>query len=381
MSRALGQIFLWRYSALYDKVLLRALAVQFALWLFLFTVIFLLSLFLDKLDIFLNHQASPAMIAAYIKIQLPFWIWKAAPLAFLGASLAVLGDAQKNGELTAMESLGISPGRIYLPVFTAAAILSLAGALGIEARSPLYYRKAKVYLRSEIQKKDKPQGLINNFVAKGREGRYFAFGVLDTQQGSFQDFWLDEWEGQNHHREVFAKKGRYDAKRALWVLEEVTERRYLRGGDEFAPMGVAARIVPRMLLEVPEEPKDLLPALLKVDEMTLDEIVDNINVSRERGIAHRNLVTDYYNRIAWPVVFIVMAILGTTVMGILPKTLFKGKLVLFGITIVIGLAYWFSVSLSRTLSNHGLIEARWAAWGPHAAFVALAQVARLVKFL
>ncbi|MBI2069070.1 MAG: LptF/LptG family permease [Elusimicrobia bacterium] len=371
-----------RHRFLYDRHLMKELVFQFTLWCGFFTILFVLSVFLEKLDVFMNHKATIGAIGAYFGWQLPFWIWKAAPLAFLGSSLTVLDDAHRTGELTALEGLGIRPARIYLPLIAAALLLNLAGLCGVESRAPVFYRQAKDYLKTVIQKKNKPSGPLENFVAKGREGRYFAFASFDPKDESFRDFWLDEWDGQRHVREVFAKRGRFDGKRLLWMLEEVAEHAYAPGQiDDTQPGAVTTNITSRRILQLDETPGDLLPWAWSPDMMTVPELTENLKIMQQRGLAHRNLLTEYHARWAWPSSFLIMVILAITVLNVLPRKIFKGKLVLFGITIVLGLAYWFVLNLSKTLAGHGLIHPLLAAWGPHLVFIAAAQATRSPKLL
>ncbi|MBI4667932.1 MAG: LptF/LptG family permease [Elusimicrobia bacterium] len=373
---------LCRYSFLYDRFLLKELILQMILWSSFFTVLFILSVFLEKLDGFISNKAAPLSVLIYLGKQAPFWIWKASPLAFLGASLAVLDNANRAGELTALESLGMAPSRIYAPIFALSIFLTLLGEAGLESGAPRFYRESKIYLRTAIYKRVKRQGPIQNFSAKGGQGRYFAFGLLNPEKKDFKNFWMDEWDGQAHRREIFAKQGYYDDLRGLWVLEQAAERTFLDtslGLENRALEKAATRVVPRLLLNIADTPQSLLPAAWKTDEMTMPEIKENLAILRQRGIAHRNLLTEYHCRLAWPVSFLIMAIAASTVLRAMPKKIFKGKLVLFGITIVVGLAYWFSVNLSKTLASHGLVEPVWAAWAPHAGFIVLAKISRLLR--
>lgn len=367
------------YGLIYDRLLMRGLALAFVLWSVFFGILFCTSTFLDRLDIFIDNQATARQVAAYLLWQLPFWLWRSAPLAFLGACLTVLDNASRAGELTALESMGRSRRRIAAPLFLTGLFLGLLGFARFESQAPSFYRFARDYLNENIRKR-KPEAVpLFNFVAKASEGRYFAFSELRPEEGRFSGFWLDEWNGPSRAREIFAQSGHYDRTRKAWVLNEVSERVYSVGSSDFNPQGVNISVYPQRVLEVPETPESLLPLTLYPEEMTLKEIQSRLNLLRERGLAHRNFLSEWHHRRAMNISFLLMALAAVTVVFMMPKKLFKGKLVLFGITVVIGLAYWFSLNLFKTLSTHGVFNPVWAAWAPHAAWAALAAFARLLR--
>ncbi|MBI4063402.1 MAG: LptF/LptG family permease [Elusimicrobia bacterium] len=364
------------YNTLYDRYLAKSLLHQFLVWSAFFAILFTLSVFLEKLDILLNHDAGAGSVLAYLGRQLPFWIWRGAPIAFLGASLTVLDDAHRSGEFVALESLGISTLRLQGPILGFAAALTLAGSLGIDSYAPIFYRQARTYLKTDIQKKAKLGGPLRNFVAKGRESRYFTFGLLDPAGVRFENLWIDEWRDGRHIGEIFAKRGHHDEKRGLWILETAAKRSYPSGGEETE---VSTQLLDHLTLELKETPKNLLPSSWRPEEMTLSELNENLKILKDRGMAHRSLAAEYHSRLTASIAFIIMALTATTVLTALPRKIFKGKLVLFGITIVVGLVYWFMVSLTKTLATHGLIRPDLASWGPHLIFVALMQLARVWK--
>lgn len=370
------------YRFIYDRYMLKKLLIQFAVWALFFTLLFLLSVFLEKLDIFIKHKACAGSIFIYLGWQAPFWLWKAAPLAFLGAVLTVLDDLARSGELTALEGTGLAPARIYMPIFTLAGLLAAFGLFGFEGKAPYYYRQAKAYLKRSIQKKpEKTMKPIENLVAKGRHGRYYVFGEVNPKTQAFKDLWLDEWDASpsgpiRHLREIFAKNGSYKEDVQLWLLEEVAIRRYGGWDSSGKPTVTDFEVKPKLTLSLPENLRSLMPSSWRLDEMTLSELGANIGFNADRGIAYRSLAAERQGRLAWPVSFFVLGLTATGMLTLLPRKLWHGKLLLFGITIVIGLLYWFLVNLSKTLAAHGIMAPGWAAWGPHLVLILLVWAAK-----
>ncbi|MFC1520884.1 LptF/LptG family permease [Elusimicrobiota bacterium] len=350
---------------IYDFFLLKRLISSFLLWWLFFSFLFLLAVFLDKLDTIMSYQTSVSTTFEYLIVQLPYWLWRSAPLAFLGSALATLHDVRRAGELLALESLGIRPARTYLPILMFAMLCFAAGELGVESSSSVFLRRAREVLEVKIKGREPYLNrVIENLVAKASSGRYFVFGELDLKTKTFSNFWMDEWDGSTHVREIFAKSGRYDQKSGSWTLKDVAERKY-RGDN------VDVSLKDAVNLDFPEAPEDLVPSSWRLEEMTIKDLDDTRKVLESRGIAARKFTVEYQARLAWPLAFIVFGFVAIAVMQILPATLFRGRILLFGLTFVIGFVYWFLVGLGVTLANHGVLDPVHAAWGPHLGVLAL----------
>ncbi|MEK6544562.1 MAG: LptF/LptG family permease [Elusimicrobiota bacterium] len=363
-------------ACIYDRHLMSRLLRQLAVWSSFFTVLFLLSVFMDRMPTFLKSDPGLVMMLRYLAIQAPFWFWKALPLAFLGASLSVLEEATAGMEIIALESVGVSVWRIEASVFLLAGALWIAGMSGAESYAPSFNTSASTFLRSRIQKKDMHPKPLENFVAKASHGRYFVFGKYDPADQTFERFWMDEWREGSHVREVFAARGRYESVSGLWLLEQVSQRLYKGTGSGFRPAESLYSVKPSLALELSEDPSTLLPTSEGYEEMDFPRLRELMKVYRDRDVALRNISAEYGARFAWPVSFMVLALIASAVLSALPRRLFQGKLVLFGVTVAVGLAYWFLASLAKTLAAHGILPVDIASWGPHAL---LATGALLVK--
>ncbi|GEM_PF-3830787 len=379
------------HKVIYDRYLLKTLLGQLLLWLLFTAMIFLLGIFLERLDDMMMYKATSRQTLLYLWYQLPYWLWRAAPLAFLGASLTILERAHRDNELVALGCLGFSPLRIYAPLLIVALIFSLLGGLFFENSSPIFYAKSKEYFRTVIAKEPAAPRDIANFIAKGREGRYFVFGLLhlspeDHADGAlgnksypvqFEKFWLDEWDGLTHIREIFASKGRYDPKDGVWILEGAAERSFSPSTLGQSTPEVTTKIYEELSLKLSESPQSLLPNSHRPEEMTLDQIQELTANYKQRGITQRALLAEYDARRSSPFSFLVLCLIATTVVSRVPQKLFKGKLLLFGITIIVGVIYWFFVGLAKTFAIHGIMSSKAAAWSVHLLLAFLATIFRL----
>lgn len=361
---------------IYDRYLFKSLVYQFLLWSFFATILFLLGIFLEKLDDFMMYKAKAPQILIYLLKQSPYWLWRSLPLAFLGSSLAILERANRTGELVALESLGCSPFKIYRSLMLGAAILAALGFLGFENKAPLAYRAGRQYLKTNIAKDFSELKDFENFIAKGSEGRYFVFGSLHLKEGSFSNFWLDEWDGLTHKREIFATSGRYDAARALWLFQNASDVTYGVSSAQTLTQPSALKVYDNLELRLKDTLESLMPKSQRLEEMTLDELKEASVNLKQRGITQRKLVAEYDSRQSSPLSFIVLLLVATAVVTKLPEKHFKGNMLLFGITIVVGIFYWFCVGLTKTLATHGLISSAVGAWSPH---ILLGSLAVLLK--
>lgn len=350
---------------IYDRYLFKSLIYQLLMWSFFATVLFLLGIFLEKLDDFMMYKATSPQILFYLFEQFPYWLWRSLPLAFLGSSLSILDRANRTGELVALESLGCSPFKIYRSLMLGALILAGVGLLVFENKAPLAYRAGRQYLKTNIAKDFSELKDFENFIAKGSEGRYFVFGSLHLKEGSFSNFWLDEWEGLTHKREIFSTGGRYDEARALWLFENASVVTYGVSRDLNLAQPSDLKVFDNLQIRLSDTLSSLMPKSQRLEEMTLDELKEAAINLQQRGITQRKLIAEHESRRLGPLSFIVLLLVAMTVVTKLPEKHFKGNMLLFGITIVVGIFYWFCVGLTKTLATHGLISSAVGAWSPH----------------
>ncbi len=143
-GRRLPPTAAWFVVTMFGQTFLGALAT--------FTILDLLASFIDKFDDLVNFGLLRPEGIEYLLLKLPLIIAQLMPVACLAGVLLGLGMLNRNGELLALQGLGISRVGIALPLLLVSALLSLA-AFGLnETVVPAATRRSKFLLDGVIRK-------------------------------------------------------------------------------------------------------------------------------------------------------------------------------------------------------------------------------------
>ena len=142
-----------------------------------------------------------------------------------------------------------------------------------------------------------------------------------------------------------------------WMMEGVVHRQL---GD-LDHMGVVEE--PRKILSLPLTPKDFENWLAQAPEhMTLYQLHDYVERVRKDGHNPHRLLTNYWSRIAFSVVPLIMTLLGISISlrgsGVRAVGVAKG----LGQTLGIGFLFWTAHSVGVVLGNNGALLPVIGSW-------------------
>lgn len=124
----------------------------FGAFLFFFVIFFVNTIILLVQKILLKNISVPIMIEMVL-LYMPQFLVYTFPFATLTASSMVLGDMASTNELLAVRSLGISSGRVYLPLIIASLVMSLLTFVTADILQPytsVIYRDKLAVLMAEM---------------------------------------------------------------------------------------------------------------------------------------------------------------------------------------------------------------------------------------
>ncbi|RMF86039.1 MAG: LptF/LptG family permease, partial [Nitrospinota bacterium] len=117
-------------------------------------------------------------------------------------------------------------------------------------------------------------------------------------------------------------------------------------------------------------PYDLQQIAKEPEKMSISELYAYLRRLKERRFDATVYLTDLHEKIAFPFVNLVMALVGLS-LSLHPQ---RGKQVAWGIgfTLGIGFLYWALFSLSLSFGKSGRLHPLVAAWGPNVFFATFA---------
>lgn len=302
--------------------------------------------FFEKLRNFLGHDAELVVILLYFLYRIPFMSLEVAPGAALLATILTLGFFNKNHEITAMRSCGMSFFQIATP-FLAFGILASTILFAFTAvMVPLANKQAKYIKNVVIQKK--PQALT-----LGKNGLWLRFGqnALLKINGVQRDGNILQEPRLYQMGEDFDLKEIIEAQRAVyrsreWVLESASRRQVSRKGR------ITAMRYELLPLNLPLTPTDFR-TWMTVDpkDMTLHQLGEYIDRLNRDGHKSDRLSTDYWGRMAYSMVTFVMTLIGVSISfrttGTRDMTVSKGVGQALGIAFLFFAAHRLGIELGE----------------------------------
>ncbi|MBM3318194.1 MAG: LptF/LptG family permease [Candidatus Eisenbacteria bacterium] len=348
-----------------DRHVLREFLLHLLLGLCTFVGIYLIVDLFEKIDTFVDYQAQTAPIVEYYLNSLPLIVVQVLPIAMLLAAILSLGHLRRGNEIAAMQSCGRSPLRITLPLLAAGVLVSAAAFTVGEGLVPDAYRRQQEALDGRIKKRRPESALGRSDVHyMGRGGRVFVARQFEAATPSLIEVSVQRFEEEEEGgRQRLVR--RIDAAGARWAPEGQLEFQHGRlrvfsGGRE---SGAAFTRYGDSRME--EQADEFANIVSDPFQMSRRQLRDYIGRIREGGARVNQYEVDYHLRAAFPAANLVMVLLGSC----LTLRILRGGVALgFGISLMLGFAYYGCLRIGQALGYTGNLSPPLAAWLGNIAF-------------
>lgn len=315
---------------------------------------------IEKTRIFSRHHFSASLIVQYFLYKFPKMIFDLLPLSALLTTLVTLGTFSRDNEVTAWQSVGVSPFRLTLPLLVFGIFLSLTVYLLNGALVPLSYQRAEAIRQNKIFKKNRTVVQNQLWFQLGHQ-RFFHVQMIDPDQTKMEGvalyFLADDFSVS---RQIEAKSLVYEKKE--WVFMEGVEK-------IFKDQSVAASLFDRKTILLGQTPDDFNASAINPDEMTYRGLTDSINRLSKNGLDSTRYRVYRHGKRAFPWVNFLMILIG------IPFSIQRGPSAPLGrgvaISLTIGFSYWILYSLGMTLGYAKVVSPWIAGWGANLIFLGL----------
>jgi lipopolysaccharide export system permease protein len=328
--------------------------------------IYLVIDFFEKVRRFLRYDASIVSILTYFALKIPAISFQIAPLAILLATLLTLGLFSRSNEITAMRSSGISLLWIASPFLlfaTGVALILLALSSTIV---PLASEKAEEIRLIHIEKKPAPLTVkAAQPWARISADALMQVNEIDVGGATLRGVRLFHFDQAFRlDRMTEAAEAHYTPEG--WVLMNGNQRRFQPDHT------VDLVFFTDQLVDIPLIPDDFSTSLTGDSEtMTFREIRNYVGRFRHEGFSFTRLLTDYYGRLAFPLVTVIMVLVGIALS--LRRSGVRGGSMAVGIgqAFVVGFCYWTTHSIAIALGRGGVLAPMLAGWMANVLFLSL----------
>jgi lipopolysaccharide export system permease protein len=319
--------------------------------------IYLVIDFFEKVRRFLRYDASIFPMLTFFALKIPAISLQIVPLAILMATLLTLGLLSRSNEITAMRSCGISLLWITSPFLLFATGVALILLTFSSTIIPLASEKAEEVRLLQIEKKSAPLTVkAPQPWARISADALMQVNEIDVGGETIRGIHLFHFDRAFRlDRLTEAAEARYTPEG--WVLMNGNQRRFQ--SDNTVDM------VPftKQPVDIPLIPDDFSTSLTGDSEtMTFREIRNYVGRFRHENFSFTRLLTDYYGRLAFPLVTVIMVLVGIALS--LRRSGVRGGSMAMGIgqAFVVGFCYWTTHSIAIALGRGGVLAPMLAGW-------------------
>ena len=328
-------------------------------------VVFIVIDAFEKLDDFIDKQASLRTVGLYYVYFMPEIIKLIIPVALLLASLFVTARMSTQNEWTALKSGGMSLYRLMLPFIGVAFIVS---ALMIYFNGwvvPQANTKKYGILRSYLRK-DLITASGSNIYLQDSPTRILTLGYYDEQTTTASRVSVQIFDAGDLTRmveRIDAGRMSWDSTARHWTLLEGTRRFFARAGERLESIPI---------LPMPDlhfDPETLRKKQEKPDEMDYRTMQQFIADQKRAGQEVSRWEVDFYSKISFPFASMIVVLFAVPFASVKRR---GGIGVQLGISLLITFIYLIFLKVSQVFGSNGDVHPLLTAWLANILFLAAA---------
>jgi len=345
-----------------DRYLTKEIIKHFTIVLMAAIGIYLSVDFFENVDSFVNIGLPFSRILLYFQLKLPLIAAQITPVGILLAVLITFGLMNKNNEIIALKSGGMSVYHFLRPILFIGLLITVCLFFLSEIVVPITTSKANEIWRRDV-KKYTLTSTRKNIWFKGHQSisHISYFNPKDQTISGItlnyfdQDFRLT--------RRVDAVKGKFN--QGKWLFYDTMEQVLNKKTGSYDVAFQSEKFEDINFL-----PEDLQRAAKKSEEMSVQELYHYVQDVEAEGYDATSYRVDFHSKFALPVACLILCIIGT---GITLKKNTRQSLsvtIIYGITVVF--LYWISQSFCLSLGHGGILSPIIAAWTANFIFACFA---------
>ena len=347
-----------------DRYLIKEIIKHFGIVLSAAIVIYLAIDFFENIDNFMEAGMSTSRILEFFQMKLPLIIIQITPVGLLLAVLITFGLMNKNNEIIALKSGGMSVYHFLKPILALGLLITVGYFIFAEVVVPVTISKANEIWRVDVKGLTVTAERKNIWIKGHRTIVYISY--FNPQDQSLSGITLNHFDQQFRlTRRVDAAKGKFQNKH--WIFYDVMEQKLnLQSGS------YAVNFLDEQVEELDLLPEDLKRAAKKSEEMSFKELYRYIQDVEGEGYDATPYRVDFQAKFALPLACIIICLIGASVT--LRKTTREGLATSITFGLVIVFLYYVTQGFCTSLGYGGVLPPIIAAWVANFIFACLAVI-------
>jgi lipopolysaccharide export system permease protein len=322
-----------------------------------FIGLYLVVEFVERIDDFLQYQASMGTITLSLLFRIPIVGVQIGPLAILLSVALSVALLQRSREIMAFLAAGTSPWHIIQPFLIGALIM---GAVGLGAEEFILPRAHRALMElQDNQRRSSPQEVLmqqGELWFRASESTFVHIELLDPAAERIHGLTIYRKDAAGELIEqVHAREARWLFGR--WILLNGTISRFQ------GKLTTHIEHFTRLEMPIGMEPEALRSMFTPPSHMSLSELQAYMRRLRDRGVDMTTYARDFQTKLATPVMGVVMAVIGLAAMW----GTHDMRRISFGIvgSLCGAAAYWAIMMAGTALSGAQHLSLLLGIWLPH----------------
>jgi LPS export ABC transporter permease LptG len=349
-----------------DRYVMRSFASVFLLVLLSGIALYIIGDLAQIIDEIIRNKVPRSVVFAYYQYFSLNIFYELSPILVLVTTLITFSLLSRSNEVTAWKALGTSLYRLAVPA-VAATLLIAALCAWLEAEVLPASNSRVAQLEDVIRGRDSPR-------AYRRADRQWLFGQgryvynylrYDPRHQELQRLQVFEFDEQHHLvGRLVAQQATFDEASGKWVFDDGWARRF-----DGIDVTSYQRFQEERLVDYPETPEYFDSEVRAPEQMSYGELGDYIDEVEDSGQSVPELRVELYNKLAYPVICLVMALVALPFAFRLGR---QGALYGLGLSVVLGLVFYVVYAFFTTLGQTAALPPLVAVWSPSLLFALFA---------
>lgn len=295
------------------------------------------------------------VFAQYYSLSLPGILYVTLPVGLLLAALFTVSGLQKNNELMALMSSGMSFLRILAPVIFLTLLISTVVFYLSQEILPRANLKKNFIFYNEMKKTPGLFSVVKNEKIWYRDrDKLFYIKTLNDKTRTAQGLTLYQMNDQWQLMQMYSAK-QVELGERQWTLKDGSVTLFTT--DSSFPMTsyFSTKVIP-----MSQSSDDLASMAKTADILTLKELKGFINNNKRAGLDTLRYEVDYWAKFAFPFAGFVLVLLGLPF--VIKRARSGGNFVSLGVCLLSVIIYWTLYNASLTLGNVGAVPPWIAPW-------------------
>ncbi len=330
-------------------------------------MIFVIVDLMERLDKFIDNNASIFDVAEYYIYFLPEIIKLMTPISVLLATLFSVGRFSTNNEITAMKSGGVSLYQIMLPYVMMSAAISL-GHLYFNGWIVPRAETHKLALAQKYLNKSSNTIRLVNIYFRDTPLRNVLMSFYDAERKTGTNLAIEIYSNPVHPRLV----ERFEAETIKWNEKEHNWTAYnvlIRDYSKPDKVNITRKDSTQIHLELSHE--QIAKLKMSTKEMNFDEFKDHIDLLQKGGKDVRKYLIEYHGNYAFPFANLIVVLFGVPFASVRKK---GGIAIQISAALVVSFLYIIFTKVSQTIGFYSNLDPVFVGWFANILFLLSSMV-------